>query len=224
MGVAEFSNLEQKIKAFAPSAEAMPSVVIVQQLEPFKSLYMTRRGLRELGITQEELVGMGAEYLQRFFNFEDTEDYLNKLKKLITANDLEETFTFFQQVKLNRSKEWIWHVASTRIFFQDKQGNPTHIVTIAIPLDKLKHITNKAERLLAEKNFFHSNLTKFLTLSKREKEILKLVAQGKNSPVIAEELFISTETVNSHRKSIKKKLGIVSGYDFTLYAYAYDLI
>ncbi len=217
-------NLEKKIKAFTPFAEVFPSVVIVQQLEPFKSLYMSSRGLRELGISLEELKEMGTDYLQRFFNLEDSEDYLQKLKGLLTRNDPDETFTFFQQVKFQERNDWVWHIGSTRIFFRDENGDPSHILTIAVPIDKLKHIPNKAERLLAERNFFHSNLTKFLTLSKREKEVLKLVALGKTSPKIADELFISVQTVNTHRKVIKQKLNITSGYDFTIYAHAYDII
>lgn len=218
------SRLEARIKAFAPQAEIMPSVVIVQQLEPFQSIYMTDRGLSELGVTLEELQEMGTDYLQRFFNLEDTEDYLQKLKQLLSANNLNETFTFFQQVKFKNNDEWVWHIGSTRIFFQDEQGQPSHIVTIAIPIDKLKHMPNKAERLLAEKNFFHSNLQRFLTLGKREREVLRLVALGKSSQEIADELFISVQTVNTHRKAIKQKLHISTGYDFTLYAHAYDLI
>lgn len=217
-------HLEAKIKAFAPQAEIIPSVVIVQQLEPFQSIYMTERGLRELGITLEELQEMGTDYLQRFFNLEDSEDYLQKLKQLLTTNNLNETFTFFQQVKFKNNDEWVWHIGSTRIFHQDEQGQPSHIVTIAIPIDKLKHMPNKAERLLAEKNFFHSNLQRFLTLGKREREVLRLVALGKSSQEIADELFISVQTVNTHRKAIKQKLQISTGYDFTLYAHAYDLI
>ncbi|NJY62711.1 helix-turn-helix transcriptional regulator [Salinimicrobium sp. CDJ15-81-2] len=61
-------------------------------------------------------------------------------------------------------------------------------------------------------------------MGKRAKEVLRLVALGKSSSEIAEELNISTETVNTHRKNIKKKLGISTTYEFTEYARAYDLI
>lgn len=216
--------LQKKIRAFAPQAEAMPSVVVIQQLEPFKSVYMTSRGLKELGITLQELREMGTDYLQRFFNLEDSQDYLEKLKKLLSQNHLDEAFTFFQQVKFKEKNEWVWHIGSTRVFLRNENGQPSHIVTIAIPIDKLKHIPNKAERLLAEKNFFHTNLQKFLTLGKREKEVLRLVALGKSSLEIADIMCISVQTVSTHRKMIKQKLGIISGHDFTLYAHAFDLI
>ncbi|NJW52522.1 helix-turn-helix transcriptional regulator [Salinimicrobium sp. CDJ15-91] len=88
----------------------------------------------------------------------------------------------------------------------------------------MKHIQNKAERLLAENKFFKENLGKFLSLGNRAKEVLRLVALGKSSGEIAHELNISTDTVNTHRKNIKKKLGISSTYEFTEYAHAYDLI
>lgn len=215
-------KLEAKIAAFAPFAEIMPAVVIVQQIDPFTSVYMTSCGLRQLGITLKELREMGPDYLQRFFNLEDSEDYLEKLKNLLKKNDLEETYTFFQEVKIEGT--WVWHIGSTRIFFQDEQGKPTHIVTTAIPVNELKHISKKAERLLAERDFFHDNLPKFLSLRKREREILRLVAQGESTPAIACRLCISEHTVKTHRKVIKQKLSISSSYEFTLYAHAFDLL
>ena len=222
-----FSNdrdLEKKIRSFIPSAEAMPAVVIIQQLEPFESIYMNENGLEGLGITLQELRKIGADYLKQFFNLDDAEDFLCRLKNMLDTRNTKESFTFLQQVKLKDSEEWVWHIGSTRIFFQDKQGIPTHIVTTAIPIDELKHIPNKARRLLAESEFLRNNIGKFLQLTSREREILHLVAMGKSSGEIAKALFISGETVNSHRKNIKSKLGITTTFDFTQYAQAFDLM
>ncbi|WP_422362310.1 response regulator [Reichenbachiella sp.] len=43
-------------------------------------------------------------------------------------------------------------------------------------------------------------------LSKREKEIIKLIVSQDTAPEIAEKLFISQNTVNTHRKNILTKL------------------
>lgn len=48
----------------------------------------------------------------------------------------------------------------------------------------------------------------FDTLTIREKEILKLLALGAKNEDVAEELFISTHTVKSHRTNIMKKLDV----------------
>ena len=42
-------------------------------------------------------------------------------------------------------------------------------------------------------------------LTKREKEVLKLIAEGFTNPAIAEKLFVSPLTVDSHRKSLLAK-------------------
>lgn len=217
-------ELSKKIRSFAQYVEMLPGVYIIHQLNPFTPCYMTPNGLELLGISLEELKEIGTDYHKLFFNNDDMEDYLQKMECLLAKADMKESFNFFQQVKLKAKEQWVWHLASTRIFEKDKNGNPTHIITVALPVDQLKHIPNKAERLLAEKNFFHANLPKFLILGKREKEVLKLVALGKSSLEIANKMCISVQTVNTHRKAIKQKLGITSGYDFTVYAHAYDLI
>lgn len=45
-------------------------------------------------------------------------------------------------------------------------------------------------------------------LTKREKEILKLLTEGKTSAAIAEELFLSPLTVDTHRKNIIQKFQV----------------
>ena len=55
-------------------------------------------------------------------------------------------------------------------------------------------------------------------LTPRERQILKLIAEGKTSKEIAVLLFISTHTVNNHRKNIKRKLNIRKNADLVKYA------
>lgn len=45
-------------------------------------------------------------------------------------------------------------------------------------------------------------------LTAREKEILELIAEGYTNPQIAEKIFLSTFTVDSHRKNLLAKLGV----------------
>jgi two-component system, NarL family, response regulator len=48
------------------------------------------------------------------------------------------------------------------------------------------------------------------TLSKREIEVLKLMAKGRSNKEIASALFISEGTVKSHGKAIFAKMNVVS--------------
>ena len=47
-------------------------------------------------------------------------------------------------------------------------------------------------------------------LSEREKEVAKLICVGKTSQQIADKLFISKHTVDTHRRRILEKLGVSS--------------
>lgn len=55
-----------------------------------------------------------------------------------------------------------------------------------------------------------SEKCKLLKLSKREQEVLRLLARGASNDVISQELFISVATVKSHFTSIFEKLGVKS--------------
>jgi DNA-binding CsgD family transcriptional regulator len=60
---------------------------------------------------------------------------------------------------------------------------------------------------------FHSDLL----LTKRETEVLSLIAQGLDSQKIAERLFISVNTVNNHRQKILSKTKTVNTTQALLY-------
>jgi two-component system response regulator NreC len=62
------------------------------------------------------------------------------------------------------------------------------------------------------------------TLSKREKEILRLLAEGYNNNEIAEMLFISPSTVHSHRGNIMNKLELNNRRELLQYARRRGLI
>ncbi|MEQ8364615.1 MAG: response regulator transcription factor [Cyclobacteriaceae bacterium] len=61
-------------------------------------------------------------------------------------------------------------------------------------------------------------------LTDREREILKLIAREFTNKQIAEELFISERTVETHRKNIFKKTGTNSLVGLIKFAYANNLI
>jgi DNA-binding NarL/FixJ family response regulator len=58
----------------------------------------------------------------------------------------------------------------------------------------------------------------YVPLSDREKEVLQLLVEGKSTRSVAEILFISNKTVESHRKNIMEKLQIFSLPELTKYA------
>ncbi len=61
-------------------------------------------------------------------------------------------------------------------------------------------------------------------LSKREEEVLVLIAQGKSLKEVAEELFISNKTVETHKMHIQDKLGLSNTAQLVKWAIENNLI
>ena len=61
-------------------------------------------------------------------------------------------------------------------------------------------------------------------LTKREEEVLVLIAHGKSLKDIAEELFISIKTVETHKMHIQDKLGLANTAQLVKYAIEHGLI
>ena len=80
-----------------------------------------------------------------------------------------------------------------------------------VDIDELKDTVERLLRKISAKPKFPDQ--HFRILSEREKDILKYILQGKNSREIAGLLFISLNTVHTHRRNILKKTGAKSTLD-----------
>ncbi len=60
--------------------------------------------------------------------------------------------------------------------------------------------------------------TKWNTLTKREREVLNLIAEGNKNKEIAQYLYISVKTVETHRSNLIKKLDLHNSAALTAYA------
>jgi DNA-binding NarL/FixJ family response regulator len=66
--------------------------------------------------------------------------------------------------------------------------------------------------------------TQHLPLTAREIDIVKLLSQGKSNKQIATELYISVRTVESHRRSVHRKLGFNSLAELVRYAIRHHML
>ena len=221
-------NLDERIQRViadsAPIFEQLPAVVIIHNIRHKHAVYMSKRGLDMLKITLDELKAMGHEYHDRFFNMEDAKEYVPKLFGMLERNTVDETVSFFQQVRASDKDKWSWFMSCIKIFMRDDDGQPLLTITIAIPVDPNDHITNKVERLLVENEFLRKNKNLFVALTKRERQILVLMAKDATSQEISVQLHLSEGTVKTHRRNIKKKLGVLNHYDVVRFAQAFDLV
>jgi len=103
-----------------------------------------------------------------------------------------------------------------------------------------EEIVNAIQLVAAGKNYFDPRITEILlgtkekkqvkteqlfpSLSRREKEILQLIVDQMTTKEIAEKLFISVGTVESHRRNMISKLGVRNVAGLVSACYKYDLL
>lgn len=229
MGISDTQTIQneriaQKITEIQNYEDDIPGVIIVLQASDGSVVYMSRRGREQLGVTNEELIAMGPEYNLRFFNVEESKEYAPKLLEFLSRQNDNEIISLFQQVRKSPEFPYSWHITGLKIILKDEQGIPILLMAIALPIDSMHELAQKAQRVLDENNFLKENYQLFQSLTKREQELLKLFAKGATNDSIAKQLFLSEETVATHRKNIKRKLRCKTQYDCTYFAQAFNLI
>jgi len=91
----------------------------------------------------------------------------------------------------------------------DDKGN----IVLKIPTTNIKETFKSLHKSIEQEKFANENREKLQLLTKREKEILKLIAQDKKHQEIADSLFISLNTLRTHWKNIKLKLNFNAEID-----------
>lgn len=87
-----------------------------------------------------------------------------------------------------------------------------------------KFFCHKVLEIIMEKHLKAEPGVNVSLLTARETEILQLISQGNSTQAIADKLFLSPHTVQTHRKSIIKKLNIKSPTEFVIYAMDFGLL
>lgn len=110
----------------------------------------------------------------------------------------------------------------TKIEFKgiDEDGNT--IIEFRKSSTDIESTIKSFKGILEENEFIKDNLEKFSLLTKREREILFLIGQGKTQKEISNDLFISEHTVHSHSKKINKKLKINKSHEIIKFYNAFS--
>ena len=82
-------------------------------------------------------------------------------------------------------------------------------IWLALKLNKPKIETKVIEKAVIVNDFnFNETAMAYLGLSKRELDVLQLMAEGLSNQEIAERLFVSLNTIKTHTSNLFEKLGV----------------
>ncbi|RZL13309.1 MAG: LuxR family transcriptional regulator, partial [Pedobacter sp.] len=116
----------------------------------------------------------------------------------------EEVTGFYQKVRRDINAPWTQFYLSGKLL----KGCHGSFIFMGNEVGDRKNGICQANQLLNTESISLVTFQRFNSLSKREKEILKLMAEGYQNKEIADRLSIAPFTVQTHRKNIKAKLEI----------------
>ncbi len=118
--------------------------------------------------------------------------------------------TFFGgiiRIKYPGEDSWNWLVGLSRVISKDAEDRPLYTLAVFLDFTKATHTECQITEALHE-ILRRSNKATLEKLTPREKEIIRLLVKGYSNNRIAQELYISHHTVESHRKNIRIKLNV----------------
>lgn len=218
------NQVEKQVLTISEVGDFMPGSVMVQDLGAMSNLYMNKFGCDILHHSSEELRLLGSEYFRRFFPSEEILDIKGALLQFVEAADHNQVHSLLQRVRPNTHSDYSWYFTTSRLVVSSTNPQSNNLVHIAVPVNTLNLAGHRISNMMENDEYIRKNFRKFNLLSVREKEIIKLIVEGKSSYEIADILFRSIHTINTHRKNIIHKLEVNSLAGLIKFAVAFNLV
>ncbi len=96
-------------------------------------------------------------------------------------------------------------------YLSKQESNEDVLNAIRTVLSGREYYSPAIAQLLAGRSRFAADPIRLVaTLTEREQEVFRMIGEGLATGVIANKLFLSTHTVDTHRQNIKRKLQLKS--------------
>ncbi|MEZ5007204.1 MAG: LuxR C-terminal-related transcriptional regulator [Chitinophagales bacterium] len=203
----------QNIKKFFPVLDAIPLIIwITDRITP---VYLNTKGRTYYNFSMDQIKreksGIYAHYLHS-----DTFHKINIGGKVNDTNPDNNNVSFFKVINGKQEIKWIGNI-SYQLSKNNKLEN-RYMLHLSYDADEC---FGKVGGYLGNNELINEKLP---TLKEKEYEVLDLICKEYTSKEIASKLFMSTETVNYHRKSLMDKLKVKSSIGVALKAQEYNLV
>jgi len=213
----DYKKAEKHLQLIKLIDETNTSFVVVQDLYKKSFFYFSEKIDSTFGFNSPETLNNFDWFVLRFH----PQDYIIA-DASIKANEIirnapiqiRKDFLFTSEFRIkNNENNWIRLLSQEHIIELDKKGN-IWLIMMLVDISPIRDLNYPGSAALSNK------ITKEIIftiespnndqsiISKREQDVLKLVGKGDASKTIADKLFISTNTVNNHRKNTIKKLNV----------------
>lgn len=215
---AGFESLLQDNPALELILNVGPCISWIWQVRTGKYIFMSANAGTKLGYTPDSFLKGGINYTKSLFHPADAV-HVGRLMRQIWVFMLalppqeREICQYSCDYRLHKADgSYVRLLEQSRVLQTDSYGNITHVFGVWMDISHWKRNEILTASILSSGNGHcllctsaDLQLQSQGTISKREQEVIKLMAEGYNSKEIAGRLGVSFHTITTHRQNIREK-------------------
>lgn len=185
-----------------------------------------------------EMLGYSIEELSQMCFWRDLQDPgdVARFERDLSAHLRGDSAVFFNEQRMrHKDGHWVTVQARGKVVERDNQGQPLRIIGTLLDVTHSKRLNEEGIELLTRieslirdaslKSPARKVESRALdSLTKRERQILVMIAEGMTSAQIGEQLHLATNTIISHRKNLMSKLDLHTTAEVTRFAMVHGLL
>ena len=200
------------------ASEYLPGWIHINTFDDLSICWMSDKMKNDLQASTYKAIQEGPNFLQKIIHPETDIRVIPKILSYRDLNDPNKIIGFIQMIRYATDHPYLPHYTTVKL---SPKYNCFFCQTLPI-VDPQKMIYNYLE-LFGGNEESTEDFLKYQSLTKREKEILQLIAIGKSNSEIANQFKISALTVKTHRQNIIKKLDTSKIQDLIRIALTYSI-
>ena len=180
--------------------------------------YLEQRGCMLLGKSLAQIQALGPELLAECMHPNDIEPSINTLFHY-KSQKTSKPFSYFQRIKLHGKDDYDLFITCASY---NQERNVFECVTSSVT--QMIEFESVVNAKMDKQAYTEKYLSTYEKLTDREKEVLRYTSLGKSSKDIAELLFLSPQTIETHRKNIRKKTNITSNSELIQFSLNFKIL
>lgn len=159
------------------------------------------------------------EYLKEVVHPDDIEHSKRKMLSFAEQPNSDKIFSVTHRLKLPISTDYMPYFTCVKV---NAKAAKLQCITTRIEPDY--EFSLALEHVFQQSYFIEQNIDLYTHFSKREREIISLVCKGESVKQIAEKLFLSVHTIETHKKNIMKKGGFSTKAELMEFALSFNMV
>ncbi len=195
-----------------------PGWIHLNRLDDLSVFWMSEKMKNDLQVNLNDVVEAGPDFLRSIINQETEKRVIPQILSYLKSGDENDVLGFIQMIRKNKNQPYNPYYTTIK-----KSLKFNCLFCQSVPLVNYNNKVGEYINLYGFNEQLEKDFGNFKELTKREKEVLKLIAQGKTNKSVGLILHISELTVKTHRQNIRKKLESNCLQDLIRTAMAFNL-